>query len=66
MTQALRCIRQICAPGQLAFVNDAIFFCFLGGVFGLYDGRMDSLITQSAERTNHVSYWGDINDSLPC
>ena len=42
------------------------FFSFLGGVFGLYDGRMDSLITQSAEGTNLVFLGGDINDSLPC
>ena len=35
-------------------------------VFGLYDGRMDSLITglQSAEGIKQVSYWGDINDPL--
>ena len=50
---------------RLALVNDAIFY-FSGGVFGLYDGRMDSLITQSAEGTKQVFYWGDINDSLPC
>ena len=42
------------------------FFSFLGGVFGLYDGRMDSLITQSVEGTKQVSYWGDINDPLRC
>ena len=42
------------------------FFFFLGGVFGLYDGRMDSLITQSVEGTKQVFYWGDINDPLPC
>ena len=45
---------------------DAIFFSFLGGVFGLYDGRMDSLITPSAEGTKQVFYWGNINDPLPC
>ena len=35
-------------------------------MFGLYDGRMDSLITglQSAEGIKQVSYWGDINDPL--
>ena len=32
------------------------FFSFLGGVFGLYDGRMDSLITQSTEGTKQVFY----------
>ena len=42
------------------------FFSFLGGVFGLYDGRMDSLITPSAEGTKQVFYWGNINDPLPC
>ena len=42
------------------------FFSFLGGVFGLYDGRMDLLITQSLEGTKQVFYWGDINDPLPC
>ena len=46
-------------------VNDVIFFSFLGGVFGLYDGRMDSMITQSVEGTKQVFYWGDINDPLP-
>ena len=39
----------------------------LGGVVGLYDGRMDSLITglQSSEGIKQVSYWEDINDPLP-
>lgn len=39
----------------------------LGGVVGLYDGRMDSLITglQSSEGIKQVSYWKDINDPLP-
>ena len=32
-------------PRTIALVNDVILFSFLGGVFGLYDGRMDSLIT---------------------
>ena len=42
------------------------FFSFLGGVFGLYDGRMDSLISQSAEGTKQDFYWGDINNPLQC
>ena len=44
-----------------------IFLFFLGGVFGLYDGRMDSLITNlhSAKGTNQVLRWGDISDPLP-
>ena len=39
----------------------------LGGVVGLYNGRMDSLITglQSSEGIKQVSYWEDINDPLP-
>ena len=39
----------------------------LGGVVGLYDGRMDSLITglQSSEGINQVSYWEHINDPPP-
>ena len=53
-------------PGRLALVNDAIFFLSQVWVFGLYDGRMDSLITQSAEGTKQVFHWGDINDPLPC
>ena len=44
----------------------SLFFSFLGGVFGLYDGRMDSLITQSVEGTKQVFWGGDINDPLPC
>ncbi|KAM7431841.1 hypothetical protein ABFA07_017653 [Porites harrisoni] len=51
-------------PGR--FKGKRILYIHTGGVFGLYDGRMDSLITQSAEGTNQVFYWGDINDSLPC
>ena len=36
-------------------------------LFGLCDGRMDSLITglQSAEGIKQVSYWGDVNDPRP-
>ena len=40
------------------------YFHFIGGVFGLYDGRMDSLVTSCAMGTSEVHYWGDLNDSL--
>ncbi|XP_073256234.1 uncharacterized protein [Porites lutea] len=51
-------------PGR--FKGKRVLYIHTGGVFGLYDGRMDSLITQSPEGTKQVFYWGDINDSLPC
>ncbi|CAH3192613.1 unnamed protein product, partial [Porites evermanni] len=51
-------------PGT--FKGKRVLYIHTGGVFGLYDGRMDSLITQSAEGTKQVFYWGDINDFLPC
>ncbi|KAL9964240.1 hypothetical protein ACROYT_G027853 [Oculina patagonica] len=41
-------------------------FWFCGGVFGLYDGRMDPLITSSALDTSNVLCWGDVNDPVPC
>jgi len=34
------------------------YFPFVGGVFGLYDGRMDPLVTSSAVGSNEVHYWG--------
>ncbi|CAH3107206.1 unnamed protein product [Porites lobata] len=51
-------------PGR--FKGKRVLYIHTGGVFGLYDGRMDSLITQSEEGTKQVFYWGDINDPLPC
>jgi len=53
-------------PGR--FKGRRILYIHTGGVFGLYDGRMDSLITSlhSAKGTNQVVRWGDINDPLPC
>ena len=39
-------------------------FTSIGGVFGLYDGRMDPLVTSCAMGTNEVHYWGDLNDSF--
>ena len=40
------------------------YFHFIGGVFGLYDGRMDPLVTSCALGTNEVHYWGNLDDSL--
>ncbi|KAM7432045.1 hypothetical protein ABFA07_017465 [Porites harrisoni] len=48
------------------FKGKRVLYIHTGGVFGLYDGRMDSLITQSEEGTKQVFYWGNINDPLPC
>ena len=42
------------------------YFHFIGGVFGLNDGRMDTLVTSYALGTNEVHYWGDLNDPVPC
>jgi len=42
------------------------YFPFVGGVFGLYDGRMDPLVRSCVMGTNEVHYWGDLNDPVPC
>jgi len=42
------------------------YFPFVGGVFGLYDGRMDPLVRSCAMGTDEVHYWGDFNDPVPC
>ncbi|CAH3185433.1 unnamed protein product [Porites lobata] len=49
------------------FKGKRILYIHTGGVVGLYDGRMDSLITglPSSEGIKQVSYWEDINDPLP-
>jgi len=39
---------------------------YTGGVFGLYDGRMDPLVTSCVMGTNEVHYWGDFNDPVAC
>ena len=55
---------------QLSQLQDGLLyyehFHFIGGVFGLYDGRMDSLVRSCAMGTNEVYYWGDLNDPVPC
>ncbi|KAJ7384352.1 hypothetical protein OS493_022465, partial [Desmophyllum pertusum] len=50
-------------PGR--FKGHRILYIHTGGVFGLYDGRMDPLITSSAIATNEVLYWRDVNDPVP-
>ena len=45
---------------QLSQLQDGLLyyehFHFIGGVFGLYDGRMDSLVRSCAMGTNEVHY----------
>ena len=42
------------------------YFPVVGGVFGLYDGRVGPLVTSCAMGTNEVHYWGDVNDPVQC
>lgn len=51
-------------PGR--FKGHRILYIHTGGVFGLYDGRMDPLVTSCAVGTNEVHYWEDLNDPVPC
>ncbi|KAL9964244.1 hypothetical protein ACROYT_G027857 [Oculina patagonica] len=51
-------------PGR--FKGHRILYIHTGGVFGLYDGRMDPLITSSALETSKVLCWEDVNDPVPC
>ena len=41
-------------------------FPFVGGVFGLFDGRMDPLFASCTTSTNEILCWGDVNDPVPC
>jgi len=47
------------------FKGRRILYIHTGGVFGLFDGRMDSLIT-SSQSSNDICHWRDINDAPPC
>lgn len=42
------------------------YFYLIGGVFGLYDGRMDLLVISCVMGINEVYYWGDLNDFVLC
>ncbi|CAH3145905.1 unnamed protein product [Pocillopora meandrina] len=50
-------------PGR--FKGHRILYIHTGGVFGLYDGRMDSLVTRSALGINDVVCWESANDPMP-
>lgn len=50
------------------FRGQRILYIHTGGVFGLYDGRMDALLassTSTAKDAQQVASWGDIDDSMP-
>ncbi|KAJ7388375.1 hypothetical protein OS493_038020 [Desmophyllum pertusum] len=53
-------------PGR--FKGRRILYIHTGGLFGLFDGRIDPLITssQSAKCENEVFCWRDINEPPPC
>jgi len=53
-------------PGR--FKGRRILYIHTGGVFGLFDGRIDPLMTssKSTESANQIQCWADINDPLPC
>ncbi|KAJ7337830.1 hypothetical protein OS493_007988 [Desmophyllum pertusum] len=53
-------------PGR--FQGRRILYIHTGGLFGLFDGRIDPLITssQSAKCENEVFCWRDINEPPPC
>ena len=53
---------------RLFYASYSLLLFFAGGLFGLYDGRMEPLFatSKSVESTNQVLWWGDINDPIPC
>ncbi|XP_078380990.1 uncharacterized protein LOC144663796 [Oculina patagonica] len=53
-------------PGR--FKGRRILYIHTGGVFGLFDGRINSLITssQTSKCENEIRCWEDINDPPPC
>ena len=58
----------LCSAFQWLFIMKFFFFFFfVGGTFGLFDGRIDSLLTssQGTQCNNEILCWGDINDPLP-
>lgn len=50
-------------PGR--FKGHRILYIHTGGVFGLYDGRMDPLVTRPALGINDVVCWESANDPMP-
>ena len=60
--------RPVCHLAACSDNNDCLCEVFKGGVFGLCDDKMVSLMTslQSTETAKQVLYWGDISDPLPC
>lgn len=47
------------------FKGRRILYIHTGGVFGLYDGRMDPLVTRPVVGTNDVVCWESANDPIP-
>lgn len=49
------------------FKGNRVLYIHTGGTFGLFDGRIDSLLTssQGTQCNNEILCWGDINDPLP-
>ena len=46
----------------------SLYLLCVGGVFGLYDGKIDALLASSssaAENAQQVASWGDIDDPMP-
>jgi len=55
-----------CNPTR--FRGQRILYIHTGGVFDLYDGRIDTLLASSssaAENAQQVASWGDIDDPMP-
>ncbi|XP_067034640.1 uncharacterized protein [Acropora muricata] len=55
-----------CNPTR--FRGQRILYIHTGGVFGLYDGRIDALLASSssaAKDAQQVASWGDIDDPMP-
>lgn len=46
----------------------SLYLLCVGGVFGLYDGRIDALLASSSSAgkdAQQVASWGDIDDPMP-
>ena len=46
----------------------SLYLLCAGGVFGLYDGKIDALLASSpsaAENAQQVASWEDIDDAMP-
>ena len=50
---------------RVSHTSDRVSYFPTGGVFGLYDGRMDPLVTRPALGINDVVCWESANDPMP-